>query len=151
MTEKSIEAVVRELVDKEAIRDLACLYAHCVWQDDIETMIGLFTDDGVMDPEIRPPIKGRAALLESFKDMLDAGEFQPFVHNHVITLDGDRADGVAYVDLRYTAEGKSMIGSGFYTDEYVRLDGVWKFKSRRLTTRFLVPLLEGWAESATDD
>ena len=53
MTEKSIEAVVRELADKEAIRDLVSRYAHCVWQDDIETMIGLFTDDGVMDPEIR--------------------------------------------------------------------------------------------------
>lgn len=149
MSEKSIESVVRELADKEAIRDLARVYAHCVWQDDIETMIELFTEDGVMDPEIREPIRGRAALLESFKDMLAAGDFQPFVHNHVITLDGDRADGVAYVDLRYTAAGKSMIGSGFYTDEYVRESDVWKFKSRRLTTRFLVPLLEGWAETVS--
>ena len=147
MSDKPIEAVVRELADKEAIKELASMYAHCVWQDDIETMIELFSDDGVMDPEIRPPIKGRAALLESFKDMLEAGDFQPFVHNHVIKLDGDRASGVAYVDLRYTAEGKSMIGSGFYTDEYVRIEGNWKFKSRRLTTRFLVPLLEGWAET----
>jgi ketosteroid isomerase-like protein len=147
MNDKTLEAVVRELADKEAIKELASMYAHCVWQDDIETMIELFTDDGVMDPEIRPPIKGRAALLESFKDMLEAGDFQPFVHNHVIELDGDRDSGVAYVDLRYTAEGKSMIGTGFYTDEYARVEGKWKFKSRRLTTRFLVPLLEGWAES----
>ena len=148
MSEKSIETIVRDLADKEAIRDLVSQYAHCVWQDDIETMIELFTADGVMDPEIRAPIKGRAALLESFKDMLDAGDFQPFVHNHVIDLDGDRASGVAYIDLRYTADGKSMIGSGFYTDEYVREDDGWKFKSRRLTTRFLVPLHEGWAETA---
>lgn len=147
MSEKSVETIVRELADKEAIKDLATLYAHCVWQDDIETMIELFTPDGVMDPEIYPAIKGREALLENFKKMLDAGDFQPFVHNHVIKLDGDRASGVAYVDLRYTAEGKSMIGSGFYTDEYVRIGDDWKFKSRRLTTRFLVPLLEGWAET----
>ena len=147
MSEKSLETIVRDLADREAIRDLVSRYAHCVWQDDIETMIELFTDDGVMDPEIRAPIKGRAALLESFKDMLDAGDFQPFVHNHVIDLDGDRASGVAYIDLRYTADGKSMIGSGFYTDEYVREDDQWKFKSRRLTTRFLVPLHEGWAET----
>lgn len=144
--DKNLETLVRELVDKDAIRDLANTYAHCVWQDDIARMIELFTEDGVMDPEIRPPIEGRAALLESFRDMLGSGEFQPFVHNHVIELDGDRASGVAYVDLRYTAGGKSMIGSGFYTDEYVRTNGGWKFRSRRLTTRFLVPLLEGWAE-----
>ena len=91
MKATSLEAAVREIADRDAIRDLARRYAHCVWQDDIETMIELFTDDGVMDPEIRPPIKGREALLESFKDMLDAGDFQPFVHNHVIKLEGDKA------------------------------------------------------------
>ena len=101
-----------------------------------------------MDMGDRPPIEGRAALLEVYQATFDTSTFKPFVHNHVIKLAGDRASGVAYVDLRYTAEGKSMIGSGFYTDEYVRVGDGWKFKSRRLTTRFLVPLLEGWAEAS---
>lgn len=146
MREKPLEEALQELADREAIRELVHSYAHFVWQDDIEGMIELFAEDGVMDPEVRPPIRGRAALLESFRVMLSSGEFQPFVHNQVVDLDGDRARGTVYVDLRFTQEGRSMIGSGYYTDEYVREGDTWKFRSRKLTTRFLVPLLEGWAE-----
>jgi hypothetical protein len=40
-----------------------------------------------------------------------------------------------------------MIGSGYYDDRYVRVDGQWKFRSRKLTMCHFVPLREGWAES----
>ena len=43
-------------------------------------------------------------------------------------------------------EGRSLIGSGYYDDRYVRVDGEWKFRSRKLTLCYLVPLTEGWAE-----
>ena len=151
MSNHELEKRLGELADREEIRDLARIYAHAVWQDDLDRLTNLFTHDGVMDPEIREPIQGRAALRESFEQMLAGGSFQPFVHNHVVELDGDRATGTAYVDLRYTLEGKSMIGSGFYCDVYVREDDGWKFQSRKLTTRFLVPLLEGWAETKASD
>jgi hypothetical protein len=38
-----------------------------------------------------------------------------------------------------------MIGSGYYDDEYVRVGGKWKFRARKLTMCYLVPLREGWA------
>jgi ketosteroid isomerase-like protein len=125
-------------------------YAHHVWQDDIDALVELFLDDGIMDPGVRPAIKGHDALRASFRDMLAGGQFQPFVHNHVVVLDGDSATGTAYVDLRFTQGRKSMIGSGYYTDVYARHGETWKFRSRKLTTRFLVPLLEGWAETSDD-
>jgi hypothetical protein len=34
-TSTSIDVTVSELADKEAIRDLARRYAHCVWQKDV--------------------------------------------------------------------------------------------------------------------
>jgi hypothetical protein len=33
---------------------------------------------------------------------------------------------------------------------YVRIDGEWKFRSRKRTLRSLVPLREGWAEGRND-
>ncbi len=46
--------------------------------------------------------------------------------------------------------GKSMIGSGHYDDAYVRVDGQWKFSSRKLRMRFLVPIDEGWASVGSE-
>jgi len=143
-----LEAIVRELADKEAIRDLARRYAHLVWHKRTRELAELFAEDGWMDTSLEDPIRGRAALAEAFERLVGGdADFQPFVHNHVVDLAGDRGTGTAYVDLRSIQDGRSMIGSGYYEDEYVRTAEGWKLQSRRLTLRFLVPLEEGWASS----
>jgi len=144
MGDEKLDDTVRRLVDAEAIRDLARRYAHYVWRKDVNGAIGLFTEDGVMDTGDRPPIKGRAALADSYKAMITGPDFLPFVHNHLIELDGNRATGICYLDLRAAVEGRSMIGAGYYDDEYVRVNGEWKFRARKLTMNFFVPLSEGW-------
>ena len=116
------EATLRALADREAIRDLASRYAHCVWRKDVDGAVGLFTDDGEMDTGDRPAIKGRAALLEEYRRMITGPQFHPFVHNHLIELHGDTATGICYLDLRATMDGTSMIGSGYYDDRYVRVE-----------------------------
>jgi len=140
----SLEQDIRRLMDLDAIRDLPRRYAHYVWSKNVSAAADLFTEDGVMDTGTEEPIRGRAALRETYARMLGPAKFHPFVHNHVIELDGDRATGVCYLDLRATTDGKSMIGSGFYHDVYVRDGGGWKFKSRKLTMEYLVPITEGW-------
>ena len=148
-----IEAAVREMSDKEAIRDLARLYAHHVWQTEVGPLVDLFADDGEMDTSLEAPIRGRDALRAAFQRLVDddQADLQPFVHNHVIELDGDRATGTAYVDLRSIRDGRSMLGSGYYSDRYVRKGAAWKFQSRSLTLRFFVPLHEGWAEAGSSE
>jgi ketosteroid isomerase-like protein len=145
MTTTSIEATVRALADKEAIRDLARRYAHCVWQKDVDGAVALFTEDGEMDTGDRPPIRGRAALGEEYARMITGPQFQPFVHNHLVELGGDTASGVCYLDVRAAVDGKSMIGAGYYEDRYVRVGGGWRFRARKLTLSWFVPLSEGWA------
>ena len=142
-----LEVTIRRLADLEAIRDLARRYAHCVWQGDVPGAIDLFTEDGRMDTGDRPAIVGHEALLETYGEMLGGVTFHPFVHNHVVELDGDRATGTCYLDLRATIDGRSMIGSGLYEDAYARVDGVWRFTSRSLRMEYLAPLTEGWAET----
>ncbi len=127
-----LEAAVRQMADREAIRDLAHRYAHCVWQKDAVGATELFTEDGVMDTGDRPPLEGREVMLESYRQMLAESELRPFVHNHVIELEGDRATGTCYLDLHATIEGKPMTGLGHYEDKYVRIEGQWKFRSRKL-------------------
>jgi ketosteroid isomerase-like protein len=136
----------RALADRETIRDLASRYAHCVWQKDVEGVVRLFADDGEMDTGDRPVIKGCAALRDEYQRMITGPQFHPFVHNHLIELDGDTATGICYLDLRATMEGTSMIGSGYYDDRYIRVGDEWKFQSRKLTLCYFVPLRQGWAE-----
>jgi ketosteroid isomerase-like protein len=127
-----LESAVREMADREAIRDLACRYAHCVWQKDAVGATELFTEDGVMDTGDRPPLEGREIMLESYRQMLEESELRPFVHNHVIELAGDRAAGTCYLDLHAVIDGKPMTGLGHYEDQYARVEGQWKFRSRKL-------------------
>ena len=145
MASASIEADFRELADLEAIRDLARRYAHHIWRLEASQAIGLFTEDGEMDTGEAPPIVGRKALLEAYQGMIGDARLHPFVHNHVVEVRGDKATGTCYLDLRAVMEGRSMIGSGYYDDRYARVEGEWKFRSRKLTMLYLVPLSEGWA------
>lgn len=146
MGSTSIETLVRELADREAIRDLVRCYAHCVWRKDVSGAVALFTDDGEMDTGDRPVISGKQALQAAYTNMISGPEFHPFVHNHLIELHGDSATGICYLDLRATVDGKSMIGSGYYDDQYLRVGAQWKFRARKLTMCYFVPLTEGWAE-----
>ena len=148
MGQGSVESRIRELEDREAIRDLARRYAHCVWQKDVEGATDLFTEDGEMDTGERAVIQGREALLASYREMVGNAQFQPFVHNHVVEVAGDEATGTCYLDLRAIQDGQSMIGSGYYEDRYARVDGAWKFRKRKLILSYLVPLAQGWAEAS---
>lgn len=142
-----ITDTVRRLADLEAIRDLARRYAHHVWQRQPLEAVALFARDGVMDLGADGRIEGIERLRAVYGEKV-AGDslLQPYVHNHVITLDGDRASGVCYLDLRCRRDGQSLIGAGFYEDRYVREDGVWKFAIRRLELCYLVPAGAEWQQ-----
>jgi len=138
-------ARIGRLEDREDIRDLANRYAHHVWQREPLKAVDLFARDGVMDLGEGTVIRGRDALAAVYGEKV-GGEMMlhPFVHNHVIELNGDSATGTCYLDLRCTRDGESLMGSGYYHDVYVREEGAWKFQSRKLTICYLVPPTKGW-------
>lgn len=139
----SSEALLRELADKEAIRDLARAYAHHVWRRDIPAIGDLFTEDGEMDTPDLPVLVGRQVIVEAYEKMLNDDEFHPFVHNHVIELDGDSATGTCYLDLRATINGRALLSSGYYDDRYQRVGDEWKFRARKVTMLEFVPIRPG--------
>lgn len=139
------EAALQRLLDLEAIRDLARCYAHCIWRKDADGASVLFADDAVMDTGDRPALVGRIAIRDAYRAILPGAEFLPFVHDHLIELDGERATGCCHLDLRAVQNGERLVGAGVYDDRYVREGGVWRFASRRLTMHFLEPLGTGEA------
>jgi uncharacterized protein (TIGR02246 family) len=144
------DLTLQQLSDLEAIRDLARRYAHRVWRKDAAGCAALFIEDCEMDAGMGGRvIKGREAMVKAYTPAFERSDLQPFVHNHVIQLGGDEATGTVYLDLRATMDGKAMIGSGHYDDRYVRTPEGWRFASRKLTLRHLVPLSEGWAKPPT--
>ncbi len=134
MPNRTSDEIVQRLADLEAIRELARRYAHCVWQKNVDGAIDLFTDNAEMDTGDRAPIVGRAALLESYREIFATSSFCPFIHNHVIEFDanGTDATGTCYLDLRAEVDGATMVGHGFYNDRYVRIGDGWKFSYRSL-------------------
>ncbi len=152
MATKSVETLVQDMLDREAIRDLPVRYCHCVWKNDVEGIVNLFTEDGSISVPNDPTLlgaQGRASLLKTYKQALGDLAPRPFIHNHVVELTGpEQATGTCYVEIRATRDGKSWIGAGYYDDEYTKVGGEWKFHSRKVTMYYMVPLSEGWAEQA---
>ncbi len=139
----TVEKKLDELLDREAIRDLPLRYCDCVWRGDIDGIVDLFTEDGafvVKGPDGETGARGREALRTFYTEGLKLLP-RPYIHNHVIALQGDgRATGRCYLDLRSAKNNMDWLGAGHYADEYAQISGEWKFASRYFT---VVRMVEG--------
>ena len=134
---KSVDQLAADLTDREAIRELPQRYCDCVWRGDVEGIVNLFTEDGeftILGNKRENKTVGRANLLKSYGEGLANLTPRPYIHNHVIALkDATHASGTCYVELRDSKNDMRWLGTGFYNDEYVKVGGQWKFKSRDVT------------------
>jgi len=135
------DQVLRELADLEAIRHLAHTYAHNVWSRDVAGVVGVFSHDAHVDLGTMPPADGRAAVTEAYEQVLGGPDvFLPFVHQHLVDLDGDTATGTCYIQVHGTVDGRPVLGGGRYEDSYRRTDGGWKITHRTIDMRPLIPI-----------
>ena len=142
------EQMVQELWDREKIRELTYRYGLAIEAQDEEQMANLFTTDGAVDFSSlgRGVIQGHAALKEFYRFTWPL-KVKPFFTNHLITLDGERASGICSLENRATRGDDSMIGAGRLHDTYVRINGDWKFATRRVEMFYFVSLNDGWAKA----
>jgi len=131
---KTTDELVRELVDREAIRDLQVLYCEFLTGKDVGGLLGLFTDEAtfvVKGIEVEAVSQGRVKLKKMHEKAL--GETTPrlFVHNQIVNLlSGDRATGRCSVEVRNVNITMEWIGVGCFEDEYAKVGDQWKFASR---------------------
>jgi len=150
---KAIGEKVQELIDREEIREIIAIYAHRVAH--ACSVADLFTDDGLYVVRFpgRPPaiVEGGSNLKSHFSAGLEVlGDLErplPMIHNLLLKIQGDEASGICSNELRMTEDGQSMIGSGYYRDQYRRVNGRWRFAVRDMTFIHWVPLYPGWTGS----
>lgn len=140
---KSREQLIDEMLDREAIRDLAIRYCDYIWRDEIPQVIDTFTADAAFISAPAPGVdapaqeaRGKAEIMRFLGGGITGLKPRPYIHNHAIELLGNgRARGRVYVELRSPAVAMEWIGTGYYDDEYVKVAGDWKFQNR--TVRML--------------
>ena len=145
--QRTSDAAWEYAADRAAIEQLEAEYLFALDWGDSESYANLFAPDGVLEwargravgpAEIYAEMKQYKAVVASLYP--DDGSGRPVVLRHFITnpaifIHGDRAKGRIYwFEVANNGPGHSpIIGSfGHYEDEMRKVDGQWKFMSRRI-------------------
>src|SRR5580700_9540098 len=100
-----IDERVQRLQDKDEIRELTARYCHAITDGDVETIVSLFTPDGVFAPGDRR-ILGEQALRDFYGELAARGLTKPFIQNHIIEVNGADATCRSAVHVRRLHNGE---------------------------------------------
>ncbi|MBS0504087.1 MAG: nuclear transport factor 2 family protein [Proteobacteria bacterium] len=124
------------LEDEAALRATAELYAAGADRRDKALWARILTEDCVLEgPHFR--VEGRDANLANI-DLLERMflKTQHRVHNQMVTVDGDTAEGETYSTADHLSEAdgerRLLCGTIRYQDKWRREGGEWRFSHRRL-------------------
>jgi len=139
-----IENKIREIEDRNSIRELVDAYAYCADIRDAEGQMSLFTEDTsfivFMDAKSSEPtqtINKRADLFPVFDNL---NTYRATMHfngqSTVLQLNDGTATGITYCIAHHQTikDGvqKLMIANIKYHDSFVKQNGKWLFAERKL-------------------
>jgi hypothetical protein len=142
---KTIEDRLKFVEDQLEIAQLRAHYCHLLDERRWDEFIDLFTSDGVF--EGLEAVRGRDAIYAFFSERVPklAEDFWHFCTNGTVDVNGDVATGRISMEYLSVTNGVSYVSAGHYDDVMRRVNGRWRFASRKITFYFLAPLSEGWA------
>jgi uncharacterized protein (TIGR02246 family) len=126
--------------DRVEIDDLIARYALALDADDIDGCVGLFTPDCeylVFGKTLVGPDKVRRMFTRAPRGMHLTGV-------STVRIDGDTATGRTQV--LFVEAGTHTMRPALYDDDFVKVDGRWRFKRRRC--QFLT--VDGLSDSPED-
>jgi hypothetical protein len=134
---------IGELTAREALRELVAAYAQLADGGRFDDVAALFTDDGILEIDDRPALRGRDAIrafLGGTGTDLRTATSVPLVRHHTSNLRLEvatpaEARGSCYFFV-VTERGPDHWGR--YRDAYRCVDGRWLLAHRRVR-------LDGWA------
>jgi hypothetical protein len=152
-----LERRMARLEDVEAIRELKHSYCYLtdagIAGDDtkFDELVEKFTDDGWVDFGDLGVFKGKEGLTTFFKEVV-GGNFSFGAHmvcNPMIRVDGEAARGqwlvLAPGVLKSEAGERATWTQAMYEEDYVKVHGLWKWKSIKVTFGFFSTHERGWA------
>ena len=138
----------QELVEREAIRDVLLEYGRSFDERRLQDYANLFAENGTWGGGPNPS-RGPAGVLKMITETVAQIPTAPgkrnfhVMTNMVIDVDPDGTNATAW--SRYTfympgADGQpDPVVSGVYDDKLVKVNGTWKFLSRKLTADTAAP------------
>lgn len=126
--------------DELAIHRLVHDYADAVVRRDADQWLGCWAEDASWDLGRGRDVSGRDAIGELWLSaMAGFDAVVQMAHNGAVDAGGspDEATGRWYIDERYRrADGTNGILLAHYDDQYVRVDGSWRFRRRALVVHY---------------
>ena len=155
MANAELEKRLTVLQDIEAIQRLKAEYCDiCDDAHNPDRMVAIFAEDGIWEGKALWRAQGHADIRKLAKGFAERISFsQHNVFNPRIEVNGNAAHG------RWTFLGPFTFRKGnrpvwlaaFYDDDFVKVDGVWKFQYFRALVRMTALYKEGWASAAKVD
>jgi ketosteroid isomerase-like protein len=145
---------IREYLDREQIREAFNRYAFGVDSSDAEAVLSVFDDPCTLIAQQpgKPPrcYEGRAAVERFFNKAVnnDMKLLRHRITNHLIKVDGDRADARLYWDEIREQNGQLILGGGIYFDKLRRVGDGWKFTERHALSTYWITLIDKVDEEA---
>ncbi len=114
----------------------------------------LFTPDGIWEgvgrlAEVLGSHQGREAIERRFSAPLPFSVH--FLTNESITIDADRAMGTWRYLQSTVDKGQAVWVAGRYHNDFVRIEGQWKFQHVRIDAMFVTPYEDGWVKTLFPD
>jgi ketosteroid isomerase-like protein len=136
-----LERKVTRLEDIEAIKQLKARY--CEICDDMHNparIASVFAEDGIWESPDFGRAQGHDAIRELFQGFKTMFSFsQHNITNPIIEVNGQRATGIWYIlgPWTYTENDKAIWMTARYDDEYVKIEGEWKYQHLRVAVRMV--------------
>ena len=134
-----LEKRITRIEDIEAIKQLKARYCEiCDDDHNPDRVASAFAEDGIWESDDFGVARGHEEIRELFRGFRKLFNFsQHNITNPIIEVDGDRATGVWYIMGPWTfSENNDEKWMALrYDDDYVKIDGVWKYQHLRVALR----------------
>jgi ketosteroid isomerase-like protein len=141
MSTMTLEERMTRLEDIEAIKQLKARYAEiCDDMHNPDRITSVFAEDAIWESPDFGKAVGHAeikALFTRFQQMFSFSQHN--MMNPIITVTGNRATAIWYImgPWTYTATGEEKWFALRYDDDYVKINGEWKYAHLRARMRMV--------------
>jgi len=143
------------LQDIEAIKKLKAEYCDiCDDEHNQDRIVSIFAEEGIWEGKGVGHAQGHAELRKLFKSFAERISFsQHNVFNPRVEVNGNEAHASWYFlgPFTFRKGNRQLWLAARYEDDYVKINGAWKFKHLRAFGRMVAPYEEGWASQAKVD